>query len=75
MKITILTLFPQMFSALDESIIGRAQKAGKVEIEVLNIRDYATGKHLQCFSHFPNKYKQIPSGICLRQHYIQYFHK
>lgn len=48
MKITILTLFPQMFSALDESIIGRAQKAGKVEIEVVNIRDYATGKHLQC---------------------------
>ena len=29
MKIDILTLFPEMFSALGESILGRAQKAGK----------------------------------------------
>lgn len=48
MKISILTLFPEMFSALNESIIGRAQKNGKVEIEVINIRDFAKGKHLQC---------------------------
>jgi tRNA (guanine37-N1)-methyltransferase len=48
MKITILTLFPEMFSALNESIIGRAQKSGKVEIEVVNIRDFAEGKHKKC---------------------------
>ena len=48
MKITILTLFPEMFSALDQSIIGRAQSTGKVEIEIVNIRDFAEGKHKKC---------------------------
>lgn len=48
MKITILTLFPEMFSALSESIIGRAQKSGKLEIEIVNIRDYSTDKHKKC---------------------------
>ena len=40
MKISILTLFPEMFAPLKESIIGRAVKNGKVEIEYFNIRDY-----------------------------------
>ena len=40
MKITILTLFPEMFSALSASIIGRAQKEGKLCVEVVNLRDY-----------------------------------
>lgn len=48
MKIDILTLFPEMFSALNESILGRAQKNGKIEINVINIRDYTTDKHLKC---------------------------
>ena len=48
MKISILTLFPEMFTALDESIIGRAKKSGKVEIEVVNIRDYSKDKHKKC---------------------------
>lgn len=48
MKITILTLFPEMFTALDQSIIGRAQTNGKVEIEIVNIRDFAEGKHKKC---------------------------
>ena len=39
MRIDILTLFPEMFSALQESILGRAQKAGKIEINVVKIRD------------------------------------
>ena len=37
-----------MFSALNESILGRAQKQGKVEINVVNIRDYTEDKHLKC---------------------------
>ena len=45
MKISILTLFPEMFKALDESIIGRATKAGKIEINAVNIRDYSKDKH------------------------------
>ena len=48
MKITILTLFPEMFSALQASILGRAQKEGKLQIDVVNIRDYTEDKHLKC---------------------------
>ena len=48
MKITILTLFPNMFTSLEESIIGRAQKENKVQIEIVNIRDYSTDKHKKC---------------------------
>lgn len=48
MKIDILTLFPEMFSALKESILGRAQKEGKIQINVVNLRDYTDNKHLKC---------------------------
>lgn len=48
MRIDILTLFPEMFSALKESILGRAQKAGKIQINLVNIRDYTEDKHLKC---------------------------
>lgn len=46
MRFDCLTLFPDMMRAvLDESIIGRAQKAGILEIEYTNIRDFAENKH------------------------------
>ncbi len=48
MTIDILTLFPEMFSALKESILGRAQKAGKITVNIVNIRDYTEDKHLKC---------------------------
>ncbi len=48
MRIDILTLFPEMFVALQESILGRAQKQGKLQINIVNIRDYTTDKHLKC---------------------------
>ncbi len=48
MRIDILTLFPEMFSAMQESILGRAQKDGKVQINIVNIRDYTEDKHLKC---------------------------
>ncbi len=48
MRIDILTLFPEMFSAMQESIIGRAQKSGKIQINIVNIRDYTEDKHLKC---------------------------
>lgn len=48
MRITILTLFPEMFTALEASILGRAQKEGKLQIDVVNIRDYTEDKHLKC---------------------------
>lgn len=48
MKITILTLFPEMFSPLYQSIIGRALEDKKLGLEVVNIRDYSEDKHLKC---------------------------
>lgn len=45
MKISILTLFPEMFSIFDHSIIGKAKEKGIVDIECLNIRDFTKNKH------------------------------
>lgn len=48
MKIDILTLFPNMFEPLRESIIERATKNKKIEINIINIRDYSLDKHKKC---------------------------
>ena len=40
MKIDVLTPFPEMFSALDVSIMKRAQKNGILDLKVVNLRDY-----------------------------------
>ncbi|MBQ2264090.1 MAG: tRNA (guanosine(37)-N1)-methyltransferase TrmD [Oscillospiraceae bacterium] len=46
MRIEIATLFPDMCEAvLSESIIGRARKAGAIEVHCHNIRDYTLDKH------------------------------
>ena len=46
MKFHVMTLFPEMVrGVLDESIIGRAQKSGKVEVDTYNIRDFSLDKH------------------------------
>ncbi len=46
MRIEIATLFPEMCEAvLSESIIGRARKAGAIEVHCHNIRDYTLDKH------------------------------
>ena len=50
-----MTLFPGMCeTVLSESIIGRARKAGKVEIVCTDIRDFAGNKH--------NKVDDMPYG-------------
>ncbi len=41
MKIDILTLFPEMFSPLKTSIIGRAQENDLLKINLINFRDYS----------------------------------
>lgn len=48
MRIDILTLFPEMFTPLFSSIMGRATKDGKLEINVINIRDFSKDKHKKC---------------------------
>src|SRR5208337_2034529 len=46
MKIDVLTLFPAMFAGpLDESIIKRAREAGRLELAIHNLRDYAHDRH------------------------------
>ena len=46
MRFDIMTLFPEMVDRiLSESIIGRAQKAGIVEVHTHNIRDFSTDRH------------------------------
>ncbi len=48
MKISILTLFPNMFDGfLKESIIKRAIDKKKVEVEIINFRDYSTSNNNQ----------------------------
>ena len=48
MKIDILTLFPEMFAPLKTSIIGRAVESGKLQINIVDIRDYTLDKHKKC---------------------------
>jgi tRNA (guanine37-N1)-methyltransferase len=46
MRIDIITIFPKMFEpVLGESILNRAQAAGKVKILVHDLRDYTLDKH------------------------------
>lgn len=45
MKFDILTLFPEMFETLNQSIIGRAREKNLIEINLINIRDFSKDKH------------------------------
>lgn len=48
MKISVLTLFPEMFSALKCSILGKAIVKGALVLDVIDIRAYAEDKHMKC---------------------------
>ena len=48
MRIDVLTLFPEMFAPLGESIIGRAREKGLIDIRVTDIREFSTDKHKKC---------------------------
>lgn len=45
MQFDIITLFPEMFTSLSESILLRAQKKGLIEIKLHQLRDYSEDKH------------------------------
>jgi len=46
MKIDVLTLFPEMFAGpLDASIVGRARKAGLLDLRTHNLRDWTHDRH------------------------------
>lgn len=45
MKFDVLTLFPEMFDCLKQSIIGRATEKELIDINLVNIRDFSKNKH------------------------------
>ena len=45
MKFDILTLFPEMFESINQSIIGKAVEKNLIEINTINIRDFSKDKH------------------------------
>ena len=45
MRFDVLTLFPEMFNALKESVIGRALDNNLIEMNLINIRDFSKDKH------------------------------
>ena len=47
MKIDILTLFPEMFNSLKQSIIGKSIENNLIEINLINIRDFSKDKHIK----------------------------
>lgn len=44
-KFTVLTLFPEMFAPVHESILKRAQDQSLIQVELINFRNYALTKH------------------------------
>lgn len=46
MRFDIISIFPEFFSALELSLVGKARNAGVVDVQVHNLRDWAHGKHL-----------------------------
>lgn len=45
MKFDVLTLFPEMFGILNQSIIGKAIERELIDINLINIRDFSKDKH------------------------------
>jgi len=48
MRVDILTLFPESFSYIDNSILGRARQNKILDINLVNIRDFSQDKHQKC---------------------------
>lgn len=48
MRISVLTLFPKIYSALNESVLGKALEKGLFDVNIYNIRDYSLDKHKKC---------------------------
>ena len=57
MKIDVLTIFPEMFTAVKSSILGKAEGRGILDINLINIRDYTLDKH--------KKVDDYPFGGCV----------
>ena len=47
MRIDIVTIFPEAFTVLESSILGRARKRGLLDVVVWDLRQFAPSKHRQ----------------------------
>ena len=45
MKIDIITIFPEFFSVLEVSLLGRARRSGLIDVDVHNLRDFTHDRH------------------------------
>ena len=45
MRFDVLTLFPEMFEPIKQSIIGKAEEKQLIDINLINIRDFSKNKH------------------------------
>ena len=45
MRFDVLTLFPEMFEPIKQSIIGKAEEKKLIDINLINIRDFSKDKH------------------------------
>ncbi len=45
MRIDIVTIFPEFFSVLDVSLLGKAREAGLIELGIHDLRDFAHDRH------------------------------
>lgn len=45
LRVTIVTLFPELFSALEVGLLGKAMEQGQLEVDFVNPRDFTTDKH------------------------------
>ena len=45
MRIDILTIFPEFFSVLDVSLLGKARQSGLIDVLVHNLRDHTHDRH------------------------------
>ena len=47
MKFDVLTIFPEYFDVLNQSLLGKAIDSGKFGVEITNIRGFSKDKHLK----------------------------
>ena len=52
MKINVLTLFPDMFTPLQVSMLGRGLEDKKWELNLVNFRDFTSDVHLVAYTQF-----------------------
>src|SRR5690554_2601367 len=45
MRIDIVSIFPEFFSVLDVSLVGKARQSGLIELGVLDLRDFTRDRH------------------------------